>query len=246
MTSSRRSLRIVAALLGALSIAPLVAPHAAEAQRARPPQRPADLVNRQVTGEVVGVVDGDTVDVLVPPGRRIRVRLHGVDAPERSEPFSQQALTFTRVLMFSRVVTVSGRDVDPYDRLVARLVVDGADASVALLSAGMACHFRRYSDDAVLEAAEQAARTAGRGFWAAGAPQPGCVAREARAMAAKPSRAAAPTSFVGNVSSRVYHASTCPNAACKNCVRRFDTREEADAAGFRPAGDCLPPVQPHP
>ena len=133
MTSSRRSLRIVAALLGALSIAPLVAPHAAEAQRARPPQRPADLVNRQVTGEVVGVVDGDTVDVLVPPGRRIRVRLHGVDAPERSEPFSQQALTFTRVLMFSRVVTVSGRDVDPYDRLVARLVVDGADASVALL-----------------------------------------------------------------------------------------------------------------
>ena len=153
-------------------------------------ERPADLVNRHVRAQVVGVVDGDTVDVVIAPARRVRVRLHGVDAPERREPFSQQARNFTRVFMLDREVNVMGRDVDRYDRLVARILVDGRDASEAILSAGLACHSRRYSDDAALEAAEQRARAAALGFWARGTPQPACVAREAEAMstATTPSR----------------------------------------------------------
>src|SRR5262245_33250819 len=81
-------------------------------------QRSNDLVNQRVTAQVVSVIDGDTVDVVIPPGRRVRVRLHGVDAPEIDEPFYQQARAFTRVLMFSRSVSVSGKDVDVYGRLV--------------------------------------------------------------------------------------------------------------------------------
>ena len=68
-------------------------------------QRPTDLVNRQFSAEVTHVADGDTVDVLRPPARRIRVRLHGVDTPESNEAFSDRARTFTRVLMFGRSVT---------------------------------------------------------------------------------------------------------------------------------------------
>jgi endonuclease YncB( thermonuclease family) len=68
------------------------------------------------------------VDVVIPPSRRIRVRLHGADAPEREEPFYQQAVVFTRVFMFSRDVTIVGKDVDPYNRLVARVIVEGKDA----------------------------------------------------------------------------------------------------------------------
>jgi hypothetical protein len=120
--------------------------------------------------------------------------------------------------------------------------VDGADASAAILSAGLACHFRRYSDDEVLEAAEQAARTARRGFWASDATEPACVAREARARATSvpQRRTTAPaTGFVGNVNNRVYHSRACPNANCKNCTRQFASHAEAEAAGFRPAGDCL-------
>ena len=39
--------------------------------------------------------------------------------------------------------------------------------------------------------------------------------------------------------SRVYHAPFCRNAWCKNCTPEFKTQEEAQAAGFRAAGDCL-------
>lgn len=202
-------------------------------------QRPTDLVNKETTGRVVGVTDGDTLDILIPPKRRLRVRLHGVDAPEAAEPFSQQARNFLRVLMFSRDVIVRGRDVDSYGRLVARIVVDGVDASEGILLAGLACHYRRYSDDAKLEAAEQSARTNKRGFWAQSAQQPACVAREANALSASAPRQPIVDGFIGNVSSRVFHLPSCKNASCKNCTRRFATRQEAEAAGFRPAGDCL-------
>ena len=201
------------------------------------PQGPTDLVNKRVSAQVVGVIDGDTVDILIPPARRLRVRLHGVDAPESGEPFSQQARVFTRVLIFSRDVQVTGKDVDTYGRLVARVVVDGADASEAIIAAGVGCTFRRYVSDPALDAAQDRARAARLGFWAAGAQQPACVAREARSTTMP--QPVTTTGFIGNVSSKVYHLPTCRNATCKNCTRKFATRAEADDAGFRPAGDCI-------
>jgi endonuclease YncB( thermonuclease family) len=203
-------------------------------------QRSNDLVNQRVTAEVVAVIDGDTVDVLIPPARRVRVRLHGVDTPETGEPFYQQARVFTRVLMFSRTVEVAGKDADVYGRLVARITVDGNDASEAIIAAGLGCTFRRYVSDPLLNAALSRARAARRGFWAAESRQPACAAREAQAQstssAARPPAAAG---VIGNTSSKVYHLPTCPNAACKSCTRTFTSRSEADAAGFRPAGDCI-------
>jgi endonuclease YncB( thermonuclease family) len=201
-------------------------------------QGPRDLVNHPVTAHVVGIIDGDTVDVVIPPGRRVRVRLQGADSPERDEPFYQQALVFTRVMMFSRDVTVSGKDVDVYGRLVARISVDGKDASEALIAAGLGCTFRRYVSDPALEAARSHAESGHLGFWAGGSRPPACVAREAQfrsTTAPQPATAA----VIGNVSSRLYHLTTCPNANCKNCTRTFASRADAEKAGYKPAADCI-------
>jgi endonuclease YncB( thermonuclease family) len=200
-----------------------------------PPLR--DLINARVTAQVIGIIDGDTVDVVIPPSWRIRVRLHGADSPESDEAFYREAQVFTRVLMFSRNVTLVGKDVDPYDRLVARITVDGRDASEALIAAGLGCTFRRYITDPVLESARSRAQAAHLGFWAPGARLPACVAREAqtRSTAAQP----ATSGVVGNVNSRLYHLPSCPNANCKNCTRRFANPAEAETAGFKPAGDCI-------
>ena len=145
-----------------------------------PGQGPRDLINKQVTARIVRIIDGDTVDAVIPPSRRVRVRFHGADAPERDEDFYQQALVFTRVFMFSRDVTIAGKDVDPYNRLVARIVVDGKDASESLIAAGLGCTFHRYLSDPVLDAALTRARSAHLGFWANGARLPRCVTRESR------------------------------------------------------------------
>ena len=147
-------------------------------------QRPTDLVNKTFVADVTRVADGDTVEVLIPPARKVRIRLHGVDTPEAKEPFSNQARTFTRVLMFGRRVTVVGKDVDRYDRLVARIAVDNVDASESIIAAGLGCTFRQYVTDPALESALASARNSQRGFWAAGAAKPACVAREAKRTSA--------------------------------------------------------------
>jgi endonuclease YncB( thermonuclease family) len=143
-------------------------------------ERPRDLVNTRFVAQVTHVVDGDTVDVLISPARRVRIRLHGVDTPERKEPFSDRARTFTRVLMFGRSVTVLGKDVDRYDRLVARIAVNNVDASESIIAAGLGCTFRQFATDPMLESALTSARSAQRGFWAKGSAKPACVAREER------------------------------------------------------------------
>lgn len=203
-----------------------------------------DLVGKSFEARIVRVADGDTLDA-VPAGelQPIRLRLLGVDAPELGEVFSRDAQTFLRALVFDQRVRVEGRDVDRYNRLVARVTLGERDASVELLRRGLACH--AYARDSNLAAEEAQARRSGRGFWAPTAKKPGCVERGA-ATAARPSppkpttpvpRVAA--GYRGNVSTGVYHASWCPNATCRNCTRLFTTEGEAKAAGFKPAGDCL-------
>ena len=111
------------------------------------------------TGKVVGIAD--TISVLR-DGRSVRVRLEGIDCPEKGQDFSQRAKQFTSELTFGKEATVDVRDVDRYGRLVARVSVGGQDVSVALVRAGLAWHFSKYSRDPVLAEAEQVARASKR------------------------------------------------------------------------------------
>jgi micrococcal nuclease len=133
------------------------------------------LLGQTISGTIVSVADGDTVRARLDSGPTIRVRLEGIDAPERGEPFSTQARNATRVMLFNKKVQLKPTDVDRYDRLVARIALDGNDSSIELVKAGLACHFTRFVNDPLLAQAQLSARTAGRGFWAAGAAKPGCV-----------------------------------------------------------------------
>jgi endonuclease YncB( thermonuclease family) len=134
------------------------------------------MVGRTVSGTIVSVADGDTVRArLESSGRTLTIRLEGVDAPEQGEPFSTQARNATRVMLFNKKVQLKATDVDRYDRLVARIVLDGRDSSLELIEAGLACHFTRFLNDPVLAKAQVSARTSGRGFWAANSAKPACV-----------------------------------------------------------------------
>ena len=134
------------------------------------------VVGQTVSATVTSIADGDTVRLrLDGSSKTIRVRLEGIDAPEHGEPFNVQARNEARVMLFNKKVQVRATDIDNYDRLVARLIVNGIDSSVHLVESGLACHFTRFVNDPVLANAQLAARSAGRGFWANSAPKPGCV-----------------------------------------------------------------------
>jgi micrococcal nuclease len=133
------------------------------------------LLGQTISGTIVSVADGDTVRARLDSGPTIRVRLEGIDAPERGEPFNTQARNATRVMLFNKKVQLKATDVDRYDRLVARIALDGRDSSIELVKAGLACHFTRFVNDPLLAQAQLSAQTAGRGFWAAGTAKPACV-----------------------------------------------------------------------
>ncbi len=193
------------------------------------------LVGTRTTATVTSVVDGDTVHVVLADGVTLTVRLDGIDTPERGEPYSTEATRAARVLLLTKRVQLQGTDVDRYGRLVARVLTDGVDSSLQLVRDGLACHYTRYSSDAALAAAQADAQRRGAGFWAAGTPKPACAVGTLKTQA--PAGVAGP--FHGNSSSHVFHAPTCTNYNCRNCSVVFATGAEAEAAGFKPAGDCL-------
>lgn len=236
-------------LVAALTLlASLVVTAAATAQS---PPAIRSLVGRTFTARVTAVVDGDTVDVALAAGPVIRVRLEGIDAPERGQPFSAEARTAARVALFDQSVSLRATDVDRYDRLVARIAANGRDVSLVLVEAGLACHFTPYSSDPTLAAAQAHAKSHARGFWAAGGQRPSaCSATTSSPPAAAPvgtsprsalSSAAclAAEEFHGNRRSKVYPQASCRNYNCPNCVVVFGSHQEAQKAGFRPAGDCF-------
>ncbi len=122
--------------------------------------------------KVVQVDDGDTIQV-VRDRRRITVRLHGIDAPERGQAFGNRARKFTGALCSGVMVTVSEVDTDQYGRTVAEVLLpDGRSLNREVVRAGYAWWYRRYTDDPVLARLETEARQSKAGLWADPRPEP--------------------------------------------------------------------------
>lgn len=122
-------------------------------------------------GRVVGVTDGDTVTVLSPRSEQFKVRLAGIDAPEKKQDFGQRAKEKMSALVFGKPVTVEWQKRDRYGRLVGKVLVGGSDAGLQLVLAGLAWHYKAYAKEQPLgdqesySAAESLARAKRRGLW---------------------------------------------------------------------------------
>src|SRR5215467_12619983 len=120
----------------------------------------------QFTGKVVGISDGDTISVMR-AGKAVKVRLYGIDTPEKAQAFGTQARKFTSDLAFQQTVTVVVQTTDRYGRLVGEVLLpDGRSLNQELVRAGMAWWYRPYApNDLLLAQLEAEAQTAKRGLW---------------------------------------------------------------------------------
>src|SRR5207245_4123938 len=90
------------------------------------------------SGRVVGISDGDTIKVLH-NGRAEKIRLHGIDCPEKGQPFGTKAKQFTSEMAFGKTVTLHVTDMDRYGRTVADVILpDGRVLNRELVAAGLA------------------------------------------------------------------------------------------------------------
>jgi micrococcal nuclease len=125
----------------------------------------------RLAGRVVGIPDGDTVEVLLESGR-VRVRLHAVDAPEHDQPHGKASRRALSWLVYGKAIELEPIEQDQYHRLVARLWLGELDVNAELLTLGAAWVYRRYAREPGYCAYEKSARDLGRGLWRLSGEQP--------------------------------------------------------------------------
>jgi endonuclease YncB( thermonuclease family) len=119
------------------------------------------------TGRVTRIFDGDSLIVRTPMGQEVEVRLFGIDAPERSQPWNRRSRQALGKLVRDREVSLEVVTVDAYGRTVAlvRRTSDDLEVNREMVRQGHAWVYRRYTQDPSLIALEEAARDERRGIW---------------------------------------------------------------------------------
>jgi endonuclease YncB( thermonuclease family) len=139
---------------------------------------PPKLPGSQLSGTVVSVLDGHTIEVLY-NRRAKRIRLNGIDAPEKGQAFGQKAKQFVSGQAFWKEVTVRTFGLDKYGRTIGDVFLpDGRMLNEELVREGLAWWYRKYAPDNVkLEKLEAEAREAKRNLWSHKKPVPPWVYR---------------------------------------------------------------------
>ena len=131
--------------------------------------RPA--VADTLSGQVIGVSDGDTIRVLDAQRITHRVRLSGIDAPELGQPFSQRSKQHLAGLVHGREVQVEWNKLDRYGRIVGKVIAEDLDVCREMVAAGLAWHYKAYQHEQPMEDrktysdAEDVARQGRLGLW---------------------------------------------------------------------------------
>jgi len=125
-----------------------------------------------ITGQVVGVDDGDSITVLQGGKVQHKIRLAEIDAPEKSQPFGQQAKQSLSQMCFGKQATIEDRGREFHGRPLGRVWCDGVDVTAEQVRGGMAWVYDRYVTDRSLYSLQDAARAARHGLWADADPVP--------------------------------------------------------------------------
>jgi micrococcal nuclease len=141
----------------------------------------ASLATANFTGPVVSVLDGDTIEVLHNTHPE-RVRLSGIDCPEKGQAFGNNAKHAASRLVFGKEVTLHTHGLDKYGRTLGDVFLrDGMNVNQELVKQGWCWWYRKYAPgDTGLEGLEKEARGNKRGLWADPTPVPPWVYRKAR------------------------------------------------------------------
>ena len=197
---------------------------------------PLQALAADYPARVVGVTDGDTLTVLESEKTQVKIRLHGVDAPEAGQDFGSRAKQAASELAFGKDVTIREVDRDRYGRTVADVILaDGKSLNLTMIDRGLAWWYRQYAPkDPSFMRAEVCAKRAHLGLWSQPNPIPPWDWRKGVGVPKT-------EVVIGNRRSHIYHAPHCRAASAMKPENKieFKTAAEAEQKGYRKAGDCV-------
>jgi endonuclease YncB( thermonuclease family) len=131
-----------------------------------------------IEGKVIKVADGDTVTVLDQSDQQHRVRLTGIDAPERHQAYGSESTESLIGLVYLKKVIVQSSGKDRYKRVLGKILLEGLDVNLEQVKRGFAWHYKQYEKDQTSEdqisyaQAEVLARQQQLGLWVLESPIP--------------------------------------------------------------------------
>jgi endonuclease YncB( thermonuclease family) len=139
----------------------------------------APLATANFTGPVVSVLDGDTIEVLHNHHAE-RIRLNGIDCPEKGQAYGQRAKQAASALVYGEEVTLQTYGLDKYWRTIADVLLpDGTKVNHELVKDGWCWWYRKYAPgNTELENLEKDARDAKKDLWVDAAHVPPCQWRK--------------------------------------------------------------------
>ena len=129
-------------------------------------------LSAQLEGKVIGIVDGDTFTLITKDTIKIKIRLAGIDCPERGQPFANVAKIYLSNLIFSKNVFLKTVGFDRYGRTLAIVFIDAINVNESMLRDGMAWHYIEYDDNIIWANLERMARINKWGLWVEGNAMP--------------------------------------------------------------------------
>lgn len=104
-----------------------------------------------INGRVVAVADGDTITVLDNTNTQHKIRLAGIDAPEKKQAFGNVSKKSLSDLVYGKQVDVDWQKHDRYGRTVGKVIINGLDANLEQIKRGMAWFYSNYQNELVLD-----------------------------------------------------------------------------------------------
>ncbi len=128
--------------------------------------------------KVIKVTDGDTIHVLDQNSERHKIRLQGIDAPEKSQAFGRKSTQNLSSMVAGQDVEVQYDKLDRYGRVIGKVLLEGHDINLAQVLRGYAWHYKQYqreqskTDQFLYSTAETQARSQRIGLWRESATPP--------------------------------------------------------------------------
>ena len=133
--------------------------------------------------KVIHISDGDTITILTSQQEQVKIRLHGIDCPEKAQAYGNKAKQFTKGLVYGGIVTIQAYDRDKYGRTIGDVILDdGRNLSQELVRAGYAWWYFKDSDNEHLGTLEVKAKIAKIGLWGEKNPIPPWIFRHRTAL----------------------------------------------------------------
>ena len=115
--------------------------------------------------KVIGIKDGDTLEILTVDKKTLTIRLNGSDAPEKNQAYGQKSKENLSKLIFGKQLKIYSFGNNRYGRLLADIYLDSINVNYYQVENGFAWHFKKYSKDEYLAQLENRARAQKFGLW---------------------------------------------------------------------------------